>query len=131
MTSPCSHCAGMLEVAQSSFLTSSTLLSASLQFPHTYPSKRISFHVVFFFFLRSQPFSIFYKHSCISLLNHSHIHRHMFTETYISPLLLSLSSQDYVSQDLQLLLWLSFAFVRVCVCLCAETHSHVFEVTKY
>lgn len=131
MTSPCSHCAGMLEVAQSSFLTSSTLLSASLQFPHTYPSKRISFHVVFFFFFAFSTFFYFLQallHLAIKSQPHpsSHVYR-----TYISPLLLSLSSQDYVSQDLQLLLWLSFAFVRVCVCLCAETHSHVFEVTKY
>lgn len=125
MTSPCSHCAGMLEVAQSSFLTSSTLLSASLQFPHTYPSKRISFHVVFFFFLRSQPFSIFYKHSCISLLNHSHIHRHMFTEP-IFPRSCSHCHLKIMYHKICNFCCGFLLLLCVCVCVFVQKHTHTF-----
>ena len=81
-----------------------------------------------FFFAFSTSFYFLQARLHLAIKSQPHPSSHVY-RTYISPLSLSLSSQDYVSQDLQLLLWLSFCF---CVCLCVSlcrntlTHTHTF-----
>ena len=89
--------------------------------------KRISFPMLSFFFLffsRSQPLSIFYKHACISLLNHNHIHRRMFTEPIFPRSRSRCHLKIMYHKICNFCCGFLFAFVCVCVCLCAETHSH-------
>lgn len=89
------------------------------------PLQAYFFPCCFFFFLRSQPFSIFYKHSCISLLNHSHIHRHMFTEP-IFPRSCSHCHLKIMYHKICNFCCGFLLLLCVCVCVFVQKHTHTF-----